>query len=130
MSSLLRRSPKVFSGAFCCSCGEKLPQLGSHAIACPYCGDDLHSRRTDSDITRVFRASPVPSAGHVHRQACTAAFLSLVVPGAGQVFNGHFFRGFIILGTFWMVVPWIFGVIDAWVCARREALTPGTPQVL
>ena len=43
--------------------------------------------------------------GH-HRHPGTAAVLSLVIPGVGQIYNGDFLRG-----IFWLIVTpgfWIF----------------------
>ena len=97
---------------FCVECGVRLPAVESRAVACPCCGSDLVPRR---------------SAG---KEPWIAAALSLVLPGAGQVYNGHFFRGVLVLGTCWLIVPWIFGIIDAWRTARRHTLASGSPGSL
>lgn len=86
---------------FCNLCGERVPLLKPNAIACPSCGGDLAPPKKRST------------------SACTAGLLSLVLPGAGQVFNGQFLRGLAIFATSWLIVPWIFGVIDAYGTARR-----------
>jgi predicted RNA-binding Zn-ribbon protein involved in translation (DUF1610 family) len=103
--------------AFCQFCGSKLPELMSTAVICPMCGSDLPE----------FQARERKSA---KRQARTAALLSLLVPGAGQVFNRQFFKGFLVLGTFWMIVPWIFGVIDAYFSASSRQAQPNAPGIL
>ena len=66
----------------------------------------------------------------IRRQARIAALLSTLVPGAGQAFNRQFFKGFLVLGTCWMIVPWIFGVIDAYFSAATKQAQPNAPGVL
>lgn len=95
---------------FCSSCGERLPALRATAIGCPSCGARISPR----------------SRG----EARLAALLSLLIPGAGQVYNGQFFKGMAVLATFWLVVPWVFGVIDAWRVATSNAARPNAPQIL
>lgn len=52
----------------------------------------------------------------------TAAVLSLVVPGIGQIYNGYFLRG-----IFWLIVTpgfWIgSGGMLGWVCHFISAVT-------
>ncbi len=52
----------------------------------------------------------------------TAAVLSLVIPGAGQFYNGHFLRG-----IFWLIITpglWIgSGGLLGWVCHVIAAIT-------
>jgi len=50
-----------------------------------------------------------------------AAVLSMVVPGLGQVYNGRLAKGVLVFLTAWLVLPWIFGVVDAAVEASRRA---------
>jgi TM2 domain-containing membrane protein YozV len=59
-------------------------------------------------------------------QAGTAAVISLIIPGAGQIYNGDFLRG-----VFWLIVTpglwigsggtlgWVCHVIAAWTAYRR-----------
>lgn len=53
------------------------------------------------------------------RKPDLAAFLSFLFPGAGQVYNGQIGKGFLILLTSWMVVPWIYGIRDAYKTAQK-----------
>jgi TM2 domain-containing membrane protein YozV len=60
------------------------------------------------------------------KQPGTAAVLSLVIPGVGQIYNGDFLRG-----LFWLIVTpglwigsggtlgWICHLIAAWTAHRR-----------
>jgi hypothetical protein len=50
-----------------------------------------------------------------------AAVLSMVVPGLGQVYNGRLAKGVLVFLTAWLVLPWIFGVVDAAAEASRRA---------
>ena len=59
------------------------------------------------------------------RNAGTAAILSLILPGAGQIYNGTFWRG-----LFWLIVTpgfWIgTGGLFGWVCHVVAAYTAHT----
>jgi TM2 domain-containing membrane protein YozV len=56
------------------------------------------------------------------RDPGTAAFLSLIVPGVGQIYNGTFIRG-----LFWLIVTpgfWVgTGGTLGWVCHLVAAYT-------
>jgi TM2 domain-containing membrane protein YozV len=56
------------------------------------------------------------------RDPGTAAFLSLIVPGVGQIYNGTFIRG-----LFWLIVTpgfWVgTGGTLGWVCHLIAAYT-------
>jgi TM2 domain-containing membrane protein YozV len=45
--------------------------------------------------------------------------LSILIPGAGQFYNGELGKGTLVLLTFWMVIPYIYGIVDAWRTAER-----------
>lgn len=55
-------------------------------------------------------------------RAGNAAVLSLIVPGVGQIYNGHFLRG-----IFWLIITpgfWIgTGGLLGWVCHLLSAFT-------
>ena len=48
-----------------------------------------------------------------------AAVLSTFVPGLGQFYLGDYLKGFLILVTFFFIIPWVFGVFHAWSKAKR-----------
>jgi predicted RNA-binding Zn-ribbon protein involved in translation (DUF1610 family) len=98
---------------FCRGCGVRLPTLAGHAIACPHCGIELV--RADGTRATSFRATP-----------WLRAAAGVVVPGAGQALNGQLLRGVGVLLTCWLIVPWIWGVADAWRTAHRMAFAPAT----
>jgi len=55
-------------------------------------------------------------------RAGNAAVMSLILPGVGQIYNGHFLRG-----IFWLIITpgfWIgSGGLLGWVCHLIAALT-------
>ena len=104
------RAAALFS-PFCIGCGSKVPPLRACAIACPHCGDELI--RADGTRATASRASP-----SLH------ALASLVLPGAGQAWNGQIGKALLVLVTSPLIVPWIWGVCDAWRVARRRARAP------
>jgi len=96
---------------FCIGCGSKVPPLRACAIACPHCGDELI--RADGTRATASRATPA-----------LRALASLVLPGAGQAWNGQIGKAVLVLLTSPLIVPWIWGVCDAWRVARRRARAP------
>ena len=104
------RAASPFS-PFCIGCGSKVPPLRACAIACPHCGDELI--RADGTRATASRAAPA-----------LRALASLVLPGAGQAWNGQIGKALLVLLTSPLIVPWIWGVCDAWRVARRRARAP------
>lgn len=103
-------SPQYFA-PFCFGCGGKIPPLRACAIACPHCGDELI--RADGTRATASRAAPA-----------LRALASFVLPGAGQAWNGQIGKALLVLLTSPLVVPWIWGVCDAWRVARRRMRAP------
>ncbi|MFN4179836.1 MAG: hypothetical protein ACK4I8_05955 [Armatimonadota bacterium] len=53
-------------------------------------------------------------ASNHHEQSPWLAFLfAFLVPGMGQVYNGDWQKGLVIFLTGWLVLPWIYGIVDA-----------------
>jgi len=50
-----------------------------------------------------------------------AAIMSAVLPGLGQWYNGHFFKGIFVFLFSWMIIPYFIGIGDAYFSARRQA---------
>ncbi|MEW6742592.1 MAG: hypothetical protein AB1486_07520 [Planctomycetota bacterium] len=109
------RVSEPYSNAFCGYCGERLVVSGEALQACPACG----ARFRDARPTRRDAWYPPPASGGRHREPVLAAILSTVLPGSGQVYNGQFFKGLFVFCTCWLVIPWLFGILDAYVTARR-----------
>ncbi len=74
--------------------------------------------------------------GRVTQKPWLAAVFSLVLPGTGQVYNGQWVKGVAIFLLAALVVPWIWGVVDATNVAteiaagRRNAATVPTGFML
>jgi len=48
-----------------------------------------------------------------------AAFLSFIIAGLGQIYNGQIGKGLLIFFTGWLVIPWVFGIFDAYSTAKK-----------
>jgi TM2 domain-containing membrane protein YozV len=53
------------------------------------------------------------------RNPWVAAISSLLLPGIGQVYNGQVSKGIIIFLSCWLIIPWIYGVVDAFITAKK-----------
>jgi len=53
------------------------------------------------------------------RNPFLAFLFSFVFPGMGQVYNGQVTKGMFIFISSWLIVPWIYGIVDAVITARR-----------
>jgi TM2 domain-containing membrane protein YozV len=108
------------SDTFCGYCGERLPALGLSLMCCPYCAARFKARgptaRDPEPKVLIERASKRP---------LVAGLLSTVLPGAGQVYNGQFFKGLFVCFTAFLIVPWIFGIFDAAITAKKQLLSGG-----
>ena|SRR3990167_2147284 len=54
-----------------------------------------------------------------------AAVLSFIIPGLGQIYCGKIARGIVILFTAWLVIPWIYGIFDAYSLAQGKSTSIG-----
>jgi hypothetical protein len=117
------------SEKFCGYCGERLPDLGDGLTGgCPTC-------RRAFGRSRARRAAPPPipreaamrfgaDAGFGSeslRDPVLACLLSTVIPGAGQVYNGQFFKGLLVFLTCWLIIPYFLGIFDAYVTAEGRS---------
>jgi hypothetical protein len=110
------------------------------AIRCRFCSSDLTAPRAQQGgivvtgpataaqpsivIQNVQSAAPAQPAQpvfvpHQIKNPGIAMLLSIVIPGGGQFYNGHAGKGILILCTCWLVIPWIWGIFDAYSCANR-----------
>ncbi|MFO0984177.1 MAG: hypothetical protein U1E76_21055 [Planctomycetota bacterium] len=118
-ADLETRTPDL-SDTFCGYCGERLPALGLSLACCPYCAARFSARgptaRSDDPRVLIERSGKRP---------VIAALLSTALPGAGQVYNGQFFKGLFVCFTAFLIIPWIFGIFDAAITAKRQLLSGG-----
>lgn len=59
------------------------------------------------------------TAGKTAYHSPWAAALLSIFPGLGQVYNGQLLKGFVIFFTCWLIVPWLYGIYDAYAMAQR-----------
>lgn len=88
--------------AACCECGKAVcdicRQTVNAAVLCTGCG-----------------------VGRVTQKPWLAALFSFVLPGCGQAYNGDWVKAAVIFVLAPVVVPWLWGVIDAPISARAIA---------
>ena len=108
--------------AFCSSCGEIIKK---EAEICPHCG----VRHQSAVAARINQSTP--AAGE--KNAGLAALASLIIPGAGQVYNGQIAKGLIIMvlnvisflsiavliGFITTPVIYIYAIYDAYQTAEK-----------
>ena len=119
----------------CPYCGEQILQT---AIRCRFCSSDLTAPRQQQGgvvvtgppmgaaqpsivIQNVQASQPAQQAfvPHEVKSPGVAMLLSIIFPGGGQFYNGHVGKGILILCTFWLIIPWIYGIFDAYSSANR-----------
>lgn len=61
----------------------------------------------------------MPQAYHAYKNPGIALLLSLIFPGGGQFYNGHAGKGILVLLTFWLILPYVWSLFDAYSCANR-----------
>lgn len=50
-----------------------------------------------------------------------AAILSFIIAGLGQMYNGQVWKGLFVFLTSLLVIPWVFGIFDAYFVAKKIA---------
>ncbi|MEF2147229.1 zinc ribbon domain-containing protein [Aquilutibacter rugosus] len=83
------------------SCPECSKQISDQAVACPNCGYTLNGAAAQAAVIQQAPATWHPGI---------AAVLSLVIPGAGQMYKGQVGAGIVwlvavVIGYFLLVVP-------------------------
>ena len=124
---------------FCSKCGKEVTE---EMNVCPYCGNPLK-------VIPSSMAVPVSRVTVATKNSGLAAVLSLLIPGAGQMYSGQIGRGLLFLFIvipltaiiavlfFWLIFPlflplafWIWNIFDAYnICNEynRRLLQTGNP---
>lgn len=84
---------------------------------CAQCGSLLASGLVEVPTAEVRSDLPAPKG----RDPMVAALLSFLLPGGGQMYNEQVLKGEVILFTAFLVVPWLYGIFDAYRTASRTA---------
>ena len=43
--------------------------------------------------------------------------ISIFIPGGGQIYQGEYLKGLLILLLAWLILPWLYGIYDAYTMA-------------
>ena len=58
-------------------------------------------------------------AAQRRKKSPTLGCLFGILPGFGQFYTGQWLKGTIILLTSWLIIPWLYGMVDAYVYAKK-----------
>jgi predicted RNA-binding Zn-ribbon protein involved in translation (DUF1610 family) len=78
---------------YCSECGKK---ISDKALSCPSCGAPTKVETQTGKKSRI-----------------VAIILTALIPGLGQMYAGDLGKGLLILCTFWLVLPYLYGIYDA-----------------
>lgn len=73
-------------------------------------------------IQNVQAQQPSPAPANVHgryKNPGLALLFSFIFPGGGQFYNNEAGKGILVLLTFWLVIPYIWSLFDAYNSAQR-----------
>ncbi|MDD1751615.1 MAG: hypothetical protein LUQ38_00810 [Methanotrichaceae archaeon] len=45
--------------------------------------------------------------------------ISVFIPGGGQIYLTHYLKGVLILIFSWLVIPWLYGIYDAYTTSSK-----------
>ncbi len=98
--------PNVASTGICIACGKAI---------CNECkvesGGELYCKKCI--------AGKVEAKVKQAKSPVLAAFMSFFIAGLGQIYNGQAGKGLLIFFTSWLIIPWIYGIIDAYQTADK-----------
>jgi TM2 domain-containing membrane protein YozV len=107
---------------FCVKCGT---QLDDAASFCSRCGSattiapPAYAPLPASVPKPQMPPNQRPVIAQGYKEPGIALLLSIVFPGAGQFYNGHIGKGIVVLLTFWLLIPYIWSLFDAFRSAKR-----------
>jgi len=103
--------PHYEASARCILCGS---------LICDYChtrvGGEDYCKKCVTQKSSTGHGKPVAPEKRI---PALAAVLSFVIAGSGQVYNGQVGKGVLIFLTAWLIVPWIYGIFDAYQTAKK-----------
>ncbi len=113
---------------WCPRCGVE--NLGNRAF-CTACGMGLGAASAPGKTSAGSSPGTDPGGGLTlgaagrHHSPAVAMAAGLLIPGAGQAYNGHPIAGFFVLMTSVLVLPWLIGAVAAYASAGRMAQQGG-----
>jgi TM2 domain-containing membrane protein YozV len=113
--------------AFCESCGASLKPEDQF---CENCGAAVGPASIEPGPAQTAPAVPVatPVTSKDKKNPVLAAIASFLICGVGQMYNGHWKKGVLLLVVFiiiWLIfwplalIVWIFGMYDAYTMAQK-----------
>src|SRR5438552_11697466 len=90
---------------------------------CPMCGAELIRPQNPAPIEplNTTAPSPPPNARGRGHYPLLALFVAILIPGAGQAYNGQPVKGFFLLFFSLLILPYLYSLVDAWTRARAIA---------
>jgi hypothetical protein len=86
---------------------------------CTDCGQPICQVCTVRINTRPY--CEACAANHHQHSPLTALIFAILVPGLGQLYNGDYGKAAAIFLAGWMLLPWLYGIIDAILVAQQIA---------
>jgi TM2 domain-containing membrane protein YozV len=90
---------------------------------CTSCGADICDacRVTvkNENYCKKCVAQKIEGTVKAERSPFLAALLSFTIGGAGQIYNGQVGKGILIFLTSILILPWIYGIFDAYATAKK-----------
>ncbi len=86
-------------------------------------GDDSMD---ETDRTRISDAALSMDQGErillyevMKKKVGMITLISIFIPGGGQIYQGSYLKGILILLLAWLILPWLYGIYDAHTGASR-----------
>ena len=86
-------------------------------------GDDSMD---ETDRTRISDAALSMDQGErillyevMKKKVGLITLISIFIPGGGQIYQGSYLKGILILLLAWLILPWLYGIYDAHTGASR-----------
>ncbi|MFH1753609.1 MAG: hypothetical protein ABH875_05445 [Candidatus Omnitrophota bacterium] len=98
------------------------------SCAVPVCDSCMVQMKHESYCKKCI-ANLAGGAKNGEHSPALAAILSFIIGGAGQMYNGETGKGILIFFTSWLVIPWLYGIFNAYLTAKKikeGAITPKT----
>lgn len=104
---------------FCGHCGDRLPLFGARLGFCGHCARDFPRAMARAGAALSAAGDAARDRLPRDKDPLLAALLSTLLPGGGQLYNGHFVKALLVFVLAPFVLPWLIGIADAWFSARK-----------